>query len=167
MRRRSPTRGLPRPGRLVDGELELVLAQERPATGETVPGYQFDLCVAGVDEPVGQVELRVGEGEALRLYAGHVGYRVAEAHRGHRYAARAVRLLLPLARANGLQTLWITANPDNAASRRTCEILGAELVGTVDLPPSSELYRRGERRKCRYRLDLEGGAESARVATPS
>jgi len=47
-----------------------------------------------------------------------LGYSVEPAHRGHHYAARAGRLLLLLARSHGMETLWITCNPDNWASRR-------------------------------------------------
>jgi predicted acetyltransferase len=52
-----------------------------------------------------------------------------------------------------LQTVWITCNPDNWASRRTCELAGAELVEIVDLPEDNDMYRKGKRRKCRYRLE--------------
>ena len=48
----------------------------------------------------------------------------------------------------------ITTNPDNWASRRTCEIIGAEMVEIVDVPEYMEMYRQGDRQKCRYRLDL-------------
>jgi hypothetical protein len=41
--------------------------------------------------------------------------------------------------------LWITCNPDNWPSRKTCEYLGATLVEVVDLPKESALYQRGER----------------------
>ena len=79
-------------------------------------------------------------------------------HRGRRYAARGVRLLLPLAARHGIDPLWITCNPENLASRRTCELAGAELVEVVDLPPGEEMYQAGERQKCRYRLPTRGMA---------
>ena len=100
------------------------------------------------------MSLRVGEQEELRLYYGHVGYAVFAPARGRRLAARAVRLILPLARRHGMHELWITTNPDNAASRRTCERLGASYVETVDVPRGSSLFARGERQKCRYLLVL-------------
>ena len=102
------------PGRLVEGDLELVLV----------------------------------------MYGGHLGYSVLPGDRCHRYAARCCALLLPLAREHGLSRLWITCNPDNVASRRTCEILGAELVETVDLPENTVAYLRGERQKLRYKIEL-------------
>jgi RimJ/RimL family protein N-acetyltransferase len=64
-------------------------------------------------------------------------------------------LLLPFARRHGLKTIWITCNPNNWPSRRTCERLGATLVEIVPLPPDNDQYIAGEREKCRYRIELE------------
>jgi predicted acetyltransferase len=102
---------------------------------------------------VGSVTLRVGYNADLELYFGHIGYNVFPRVRGRRYAERACRLLLPLARRHGMDPVWITTDPDNWASRKTCERLGAELADVVDVPRQHVLYRRGQRRKCRYRLD--------------
>ena len=106
--------------------------------------------------PAGNVSLRVGNAWDILLYLGHIGYGVNPSFRGHRYAERATRLVLPLARAHGLETLWITCNPDNHPSRRTCERLGAEMVEIVPVPSDYFLYHIGERWKCRYRLDISG-----------
>ena len=65
-----------------------------------------------------------------------------------------MRMLFPLAPMHGMRTLWITCNPDNWPSRRTCERLGGEMVEIVPLPPENPLYQRGEKSKCRYRIDL-------------
>lgn len=144
------------PGSLVDNTIELVLTRKYP--GNTlagyVPAYRFKITHIGQDEEIGRIELRVGNTRNIVMYAGHIGYRVNPDHRGHRHAATACRLLLPLARCHNLKTIWITCNPDNIASRRTCELAGAEFVEIVDLPESSDMYKRGERQKCRYRLDL-------------
>ena len=147
------------PGTLTVGELSLVLAETKPWIvsadgGERVPAYVFDMRAIGVVERVGTINLRIGSTEGIRLYAGNIGYTVFEQHRGHRYAARACKLLMPLARRHGLRELWITCNPDNIASRRTCELAGARFVEIVNLPAEGEMYQRGERRKCRYRLEL-------------
>jgi tagatose 1,6-diphosphate aldolase len=109
------------------------------------------------DPPVrvaGTIGLRIGTTRDLELYYGHVGYNVFPPARGNRYAARACRLVLPVARAHGIKHLWITCNPDNHASRRTCERIGAALIDVVAIPPGHSLYLRGEREKCRYRLEL-------------
>ncbi len=103
---------------------------------------------------MGRLSLRIGHTEHIEMYAGHIGYSVDPPYRGHRLAARSCLLILPLAQAHGINPLWITCNPENAASRRTCEIIGSTLVETVPIPPSDPLYRWDTKWKCRYRLDL-------------
>ena len=120
------------------------------------PAYHFWMRVD--DNPAlpiaGGIGLRIGNQYDLVMYSGHIGYHVYPPAQGHRYAERACRLLFPLARQHGLTTLWITCNPDNFASRRTCERLGGELVEIVQVPVENPLYQRGETEKCRYRIDL-------------
>ncbi|MBI1256504.1 MAG: GNAT family N-acetyltransferase [Chloroflexi bacterium] len=105
-------------------------------------------------QEMGRIDLRLGNSMPIVMYAGHIGYAVFPEYRGQHYAARSVKLLLPLARKHGLNPLWITCNPDNFASRRTCELAGGQMVEIVELPKNNEMYLRGEPRKCRYRLDL-------------
>ena len=144
------------PGKLVDGELELVLVRRFPPSPNhrDAPIYRFKMTLVGEHVEVGNIDLRVGNTERILMYLGHIGYRVHPQFRGNHYAARATKLLLPLARSHGIKELWITCNPDNYASRRTCELVGGELVEIVDLPKNSSLYRAGELQKCRYRVDL-------------
>ncbi len=144
------------PGKLMDGDLELVLEGKYPGDPglRYVPAYRFVMTSPGQKGRRGFIELRVGNTDRIMLYAGHIGYRVIPKYQGHHYAARSCRLLFPLARHYSLNPLWITCNPDNFASRRTCEIAGGTMVEIVDLPEYTDMYRRGERQKCRYRFDL-------------
>jgi predicted acetyltransferase len=140
-----------------DGEIEVVVSEKRPGDEQRglVPEYRFEIRLTGEPEPIGRVSLRVGNTRHLVLYGGHIGYGVDEAYRGHRYAAKACNLIRQVALDYGFKTLWITCNPDNRASRRTCEILDCEFIEIVDLPENTDMYQEGERQKCRYRWDLE------------
>lgn len=144
------------PGKLVDGDLELVLAEKSPEDPSKgyVPAYKFEMRRTGNPEKIGHIDLRVGDTYRLRMYGGHLGYEVKPEFRGHHYAARACQLLVSLARRHGMTDLWITCNPDNAASRRTAELAGAQFVEIVDLTKDIDMYQAGERQKCRYRIDL-------------
>jgi tagatose 1,6-diphosphate aldolase len=102
----------------------------------------------------GHINLRLGNTYDIVRHFGHLGYTVYAPARGRHYAERSCRLLLPLARAHGLTPLWVTTDPANAPSRRTCERLGGRLVEVVPIPADHALYRRGQRWKCRYRVDL-------------
>lgn len=125
-----------------------------------VPQYNFWMRVHDTTfrrAPVriaGGIGLRIGTTDPIALYYGHLGYHVYPPARGRHYAERACRLLLPLCRRHGLRTLWITCNPDNVASSRTCERLGMELVDVVPVPEGEALYARGDRHKCRYRMHI-------------
>ncbi|MEI7834664.1 MAG: GNAT family N-acetyltransferase, partial [bacterium] len=139
---------------LRDDELELTLLRRTPGNRERmwIPAYEFTMNVGG--QQVGRIDLRVGNSFPIITYNGHIGYGVDQQFRGRHYAARSCRLLLPLAQANGMDTIWITANPDNHPSRRTIESLGARLVETIKLPEDSDAYLHGEYEKCRYRLEV-------------
>ena len=145
------------PGVLVDGDLQLLL--RRTLRGDRrrdiVPEYVFDMVPQDRHGTVmGRLSLRIGSTEHIEKYAGHIGYSVDPSFRGRRLAARSCLLVLPLARAHGINPLWITCNPENTASRRTCEIIGSKLVETVPIPPGDPLYRWDTKWKCRYRVDL-------------
>ena len=142
------------PGNLQDGDLQLELDRYLVADHERewLPTYHFNMRRAGSLVVIGTINLRIGSPDRIVLYRGHIGYGVKPEYRSHRFAARSVKLLMPLAAAHGLNPLWITCDPDNLASRRTCELAGAELVETIEVPADEEMYQRGIRQKCRYRL---------------
>jgi predicted acetyltransferase len=144
------------PGRLVDGDLELILINKTPGNPAInfVPAYHFMMTHPGEGRKFGSIDLRIGNTRNIVMYGGHIGYGVDPGYRGRHYAARACKLLFPLARCHGLKTLWITCNPDNFASRRTCELAGGVFVEIVDLPEDNDMFLEGERQKCRYRFDL-------------
>lgn len=127
------------------------------AARDWVPSYHFWMKLNGLDAPVpiaGGIAFRIGTTPEIETFVGHIGYHVYPPARGHHYAERATRLLLPLARRHGMRRLWITCNPDNLASRRSCERLGARLIETVLIPPTHPFYQRNERAKCRFLLEL-------------
>ena len=124
-----------------------------------VPAYHFWMVATpGVGDPpvriAGGIGLRIGTTPEIELYSGNIGYHVYPPARGRHFAERACRLLLPLARRHGMERLWITCNPDNTASRRTCERLGAALIEIVTIPRDHPFRMRGETAKCRYLVEL-------------
>jgi tagatose 1,6-diphosphate aldolase len=149
---------------LTDGVIDVWVEREVPGNPPNgrMPAYHFVISPHGSRERAGQIDLRVGYTNSLVRYGGHIGYRVYEPFRGHRYAARACLLVKQVAIDHGMDVIWITCNPDNWPSRRTCEIVGCELVDIVDLPDDNDMYRRGERHKCRYRWILYGGSASSK-----
>lgn len=140
------------PGPLTDRDFYLRCTDVTPHPAHKVPCYNFVLLHTETSAELGWLRLRIGSTPHIERYAGHIGYQVAHEHRGHHYAARAVRLIVPFARSLGIDPVWITCDPENLASRRTLEIAGAEFVEVVDVPEDCIIYQSGHPRKCRYRL---------------
>lgn len=139
-------------GELREGELRLTLESYGRHPYHRVPTYSFRMVHVESGADMGGIRLRVGSTPHVERYAGHIGYDVREAFRGHRYAARAVRLLVPLARRVGLDPLWITCDPENLASRRSIELAGGRFVEIVDVPADCAICQTGHPRKCRFRI---------------
>jgi tagatose 1,6-diphosphate aldolase len=139
--------------KLRHGDLELRLADYSLHAFHRVPTYFFRMMSIDRVEEMGTINLRIGSNPHIERYAGHVGYGVHPAYRGHHYASRSLVLLLPFARSLGIDPLWITCDPDNGASRRSLEIAGAEFMEIVDVPEDCGIRKYGGKlHKCRYRL---------------
>jgi len=82
-------------------------------------------------EFAGTIDLRWqpdGTGELPEYIPGHVGYGTVEWKRGRGYATQALAQLLPLAAAEGLTSIDLVTNVDNAASQHIVETNGGVIV---------------------------------------
>jgi predicted acetyltransferase len=97
------------------------------STVTRLPGYSLWMWDG---EFCGSVGFRWQPGTtALPPYClGHVGYSVVPWKRRRGYATRALQLVLPYARAEGLAHIEVTTTVDNLASRRVIEANGGTLV---------------------------------------
>lgn len=140
---------------LVNNEIQLSL--KKTVDGNTakawLPTYHFAICDKQ-GQQMGDCDLRVGHNLNV-YYGGNIGYRIYEEFRGHHYAGKACLLLFELAKKHNMDYLIITCNPDNYASRKTCEYAGCHLVEIVELPEDNDMrIESGETEKCIYRIDL-------------
>lgn len=129
------------PGPLSDGVIDVMLKEREPANPQHsyVPQYHFWITLHGSADRAGALRLRVGTPKQL-FFPGHIGYEVDPAHRGRHFAERSCRLILPVVSAHHLSSVVLTCRPDNLASRRTMERLGAKLLGQFEVPPTHEMY---------------------------
>jgi predicted acetyltransferase len=81
---------------------------------------------------------------------GHIGYTVVPWKRQRGYATRALRLLLPQVRDEGLAYVELTTDADNVASRRVIEANGGTLVERFHKPPAF-----GGVESLRFRIPLQ------------
>ena len=137
------------------GEVRLKLkhfSEEDKAKGY-VPAYHFAITDSCGRE-VGECDLRIGHNEKL-YYGGNIGYRVFEEYRGHHYAGKAVKVLLKLAAKHEMGYVIITCNPDNIASKKTCEYAGGELIELAELPEDNDMrIEKGETEKYIFRFEV-------------
>lgn len=135
---------------------EISLIRERTADANEksgwVPAYYFAVYDREGNK-VGECDLRIGHNDNT-YYGGNIGYTVFPPYRGKHYAAKACKLLFELARMHGMEYLYISCDPDNVASRKTCEYAGGEFVETAILPEENEMRKNGEIAKCIFRFVL-------------
>ena len=132
-----------------DGEIYLKLREkfEGDTTKGFVPEFKFDIFSCKTNEIVGYINFRTGNTEKIIKYIGHIGYGIKEEYRGNRYSAKACNLIKKIAIENNIENIIITCNPNNYASRRICDIIGAKFIEIVDVPP--EIGDK-DKQKCRY-----------------
>lgn len=141
-------------GFLQNDEIQLVLEKTSNGNKEKnwVPAYHFSIRDPKGTK-MGVCDLRIGYHENL-YYGGHIGYTVYPEYRGNHYAGQACLLLFQLARKHDMEYLYITCNPDNDASKKTCEYAGGKLLEIVELPKGNDMCARGEYEKCIYKFIL-------------
>lgn len=145
---------LPTPD-LKDEEIILKRVDFRPADEKKgwVPAYHFEICRIKTGETVGKCDLRIGYCLGT-YYGGNIGYEVFAPFRGNHYARRAAKLLMELAKRQGMPSVTISCNPENAASKKTLESLQGQLLETVEVPAYTESYRSGLRIVCIFRFSF-------------
>lgn len=84
---------------------------------------------------------------------GHIGYIVVPWKRGRGYATRALALLLPEARREGLQHVDLTTDPDNLPSQKVITANGGSLIERFEKEPGH-----GGGETLRWRILLPGTA---------
>ena len=117
-----------------------------------LPAYHFKICKVDGTE-IGKCDLRIGY-NLNTYYGGNIGYTINPEYRGNHFASKACFLLLKLAKKHDMNYIIITCNPNNKASRKTCQYAGGILEKIIDLPIDNEMYLQGSKQKCIYKFLL-------------
>lgn len=123
---------------------------------EGVETLLYDIFVPEMRRTVGRIEYRKEHGRDLMFY-GNIGYVIYPPYRGKRLAYYACLALVEILKQKriGMPGVLITCNPDNYASKKTIQNLGAKYITTVNVDVDHELYSQGDVQKEIYELCLE------------
>jgi tagatose 1,6-diphosphate aldolase len=137
---------------LGDKEIDIII--NKKSSGDVskgrVPEYKFKILLKNTNIVIGHINLRLGNSEKIVNYIGHIGYGIEEQYRGNKFAAKACNIIKEVLKDNSMNKVIITCNPDNYASRKICETIGAKFIEIVDIPETSDAYSADETQKCRY-----------------
>ena len=129
-------------------------------SGELVPFYHFEI-IDRDNNAVGHINLRVGNTRHVDMVAGHVGFEITEEYRGNSYSLHACRSLKPLIKKH-YDKVILTADPENAASIRIIEKLGARYVSEVEVPKDDPAHAGSATRKKRFECTVWKPSTSGR-----
>ncbi len=134
-----------------DGVIDLIPLHIDPPDPALQFGHEqiWRITLHNSRKEIGQISYRDGESRCVYYY-GHIGYHIDPPWRGNHYAARACRLLQTEIRMSGKTSAVITCDPENGASRKTCERLGCLLEGIAEVPDDLRQKYEMNDRKCRY-----------------
>ncbi len=110
--------------------LTLRQAETAPLAG-MVPATHYWLVAAGIGY-VGEVSIRHYLNEGLKLFGGHLGYRIRPSQRRQGYGTLLCKLAIAKARQRGIAEILITCDDDNIASWKIIEANGGALFDRID-----------------------------------
>lgn len=145
---------------VVGDEIDLIIDYYCQPTPDLkkVPMYQYFMVLhEQPEQKVGRINLRIPPDQFHEglYYGGLIGYEVFEQYRGKHFARKACKLIATVARSHNLQSVTITCEPTNLASKKTIESLGAVLLETVVLPEHTDLYKEGDRECSRFEWKIQ------------
>lgn len=133
------------------GELALQIIEKQQGNDVMLPFYYWDIYADG--KAVGKISLRIGR-NFHTYYNGNIGYEIDGAYRGNHYSKKACKMVLPVARAHGMEELFLTCKESNIASYKTIEGLGAKLLEIAEVPREYFAWREGMEKQRVYSLLL-------------
>ena len=118
-----------------------------------MPFYYYDIYENRTGNHIGKISIRIGD-NYHSYYNGHIGYEIEEAYRGNHYSYHAAVLVLSVARAHHMNSIYLTCKASNKASRKIIERTHAVFKEIVKIPKDCFFWRENIEDYCIYRLKL-------------
>ena len=119
-------------------EIELKLIDTYKGAQGALPFYWWDIILKEKNIKIGKISFRIGN-NYHSFYNGNIGYEIDNEYRGNKYAYKACKLLLDVARYHEIKKLNLSCDYDNIASYKTIEKLGGKLIEEIK-PPIDYMY---------------------------
>lgn len=101
------------------------------------PYYIYQI-IEGTEE-IGRIVFRLGS-NSDHYYDGHIGYSIHPEYRGQAKSYQACELLRGIIKKQGYTEVIITCSPDNLASKKIIQKLGAKYLETAVIPAKLRKY---------------------------
>ena len=142
---------------IIGERIELRLIDTYDGENGSLPFYWWDIVLESEDITVGKISFRIGH-NYHSYFNGNIGYEVDKEHRGNHYSLQACQLLMPVAKYHGMDRIYLSCDCDNAASYKTIERLGANLIEEVEPPHDYIYYYEGMPKQRIYELSITSPA---------
>ena len=117
---------------LKNDKVTLKLIEKNYGDTEILPFYYYDIFDSN-NNLIGKISIRIGY-NFNSYYNGNIGYEISSEYQGFNYSLYASKLVLKVARAHKMDTIYITCKESNIASRKIIEKLGAIEKEIVNIP---------------------------------
>ncbi len=101
------------------------------------PYYIYQICEE--NQEIGRIVFRLGS-NTDHYYDGHIGYSIDPEYRGQAKSYQACLLLQDIIKQHGYSEVIITCSPDNLASKKIIQKLGAKYLETAVIPAKQRKY---------------------------
>lgn len=120
---------------LSSDEIKLIIKtkDEPDEAAGILPRYGFAIIRIADNAEVGIVYF-AADTTRRQYLRGHLSYGIAQEYRGNGYAAKACRLIVPVALAHGFDRIFIGSHCNNIASAKTIQKLGANPLTKCVVP---------------------------------
>lgn len=138
---------------LSDDKLTLKICEKVQGDNILLPFYYYDIYENFTNQCIGKISIRIGD-NYNSYYNGHIGYEIDEDYRGKYYSYHAIMLVIWVAKAHRMESIYLTCTESNIASRKIIEKTNAKLIEIAKVPRNCFFWHVGIEDYCIYGLKL-------------
>lgn len=118
---------------LHDDKITLKICEKVQGNNVLLPFYYYDIYENRTNQCIGKISIRIGD-NYHSYYNGHIGYEIDKNYRGKHYSYYAIMLVIKVAKAHEMNSIYLTCKESNIASRKIIEKTNAKLMEITKIP---------------------------------